>query len=247
MFRLWLSLRRLRRRATPLSKERVAMELFLKEKGAFSSVSLSVYSFARIGVVAAAIILVLSVTVSSYAYASETVLPDTPLYPVREAIEQVEVKLAVTPVQKQKVVEKMVERRKQEVEKLTELKRPVPVKLQKFLRKEIKQELKRVPIKKNERQQVRMLQRMQNPDKGTTSTTVLLVPRESASTTESVRANNRVNERKQPVRGTNQKQQEQEDQKKVTQPTARERRQTSLQRLRDRLERLRKERKERAR
>jgi hypothetical protein len=223
------------------------MELFLKEKGAFSSVSLSVYSFARIGVVAAAIILVLSVTVSSYAYASETVLPDTPLYPVREAIEQVEVKLAVTPVQKQKVVEKMVERRKQEVEKLTELKRPVPVKLQKFLRKEIKQELKRVPIKKNERQQVRMLQRMQNPDKGTTSTTVLLVPRESASTTESVRANNRVNERKQPVRGTNQKQQEQEDQKKVTQPTARERRQTSLQRLRDRLERLRKERKERAR
>jgi hypothetical protein len=223
------------------------MELFLKEKGAFSSVSLSVYSFARIGVVAAAIILVLSVTVSSYAYASEMVLPDTPLYPVREAIEQVEVKLAVTPVQKQKVVEKMVERRKQEVEKLTELKRPVPVKLQKFLRKEIKQELKRVPIKKNERQQVRMLQRMQNLDKGTTSTTVLLVPRESASTTESVRVNHSVNERKQPARETNRNQREQENQKKVTQPTARERRQTNLRRLRDRLERLRKERKESAR
>ncbi|MBP9762971.1 hypothetical protein KBD34_05155 [Patescibacteria group bacterium] len=238
MFHLWLNLRRLRRRATPLSKERGAIELFLREKGVFASAQNTIYSFARVFTAATVIVLILSASVSSYAYASETVLPDTPLYSVREVIEQVEVKLAVTPVQKQKVADKLVERRKQEVKKLTELKRPVPVKLQKFLRKELKQEVKQVPTKKSEKQPVR-LQRARNPMERAASTTLLLVPRGSSSTTEQVRLDGRANDRKQATREAVQKREEKEE-KNATQSTLQQnRRKTNLQRLRERIERLR--------
>lgn len=238
MFRLWLKLRRLRQRATPLSKERAAIELFLREKGVFASALNPMYSFARVFTAAAAIVLILSASVSSYAYASETVLPDTPLYSVREVIEQVEVKLAVTPVQKQKVVEKLVERRKQEVKKLTELKRPVPVKLQKFLRKELKQEVKQVPTKKSEKQPVR-LQRARNPMERAASITLLLVPRGPTSTTEQVSLDGRANDRKQATRETDQMRQGKEDKKTVRPRLQQNRPQTNLQRLRERIERLR--------
>ncbi len=132
MVRLWLSLRRIRQRATPRSNERREIEAYLRQHKAFEDAR-AVGSWVRVfsGVVAA--VLVLCVGVSSYAYASEAVLPDTVLYPVREAIEQVEVALAVTPVQKEKVEKKLVVRRVKEVEKLTELKRPVPAPLKKYV------------------------------------------------------------------------------------------------------------------
>ncbi len=106
---------------------------YLREQGALKSRSTFSFLFPRLSAVAA-MVLILCVGVSSYAYASDAVLPNTPLYPVRAALEQVEIKLAVTPVQKEKVVQKLVERRKKEVEKLTELKRPVPVKLKQYVR-----------------------------------------------------------------------------------------------------------------
>ncbi len=132
MVRLWLSLRRIRQRATPRSSERREIEAYLRQHDAFEDVR-AVSSWVRVfsGVMAA--VLVLCVGVSSYAYASEAVLPNTVLYPVREAIEQVEVALAVTPVQKEKVEKKLEVRRAKEVEKLTELKRPVPAPLKKYI------------------------------------------------------------------------------------------------------------------
>lgn len=163
MVRLWLSLRRIRQRAAPRSTERREIEAYLRKHNAFEDVR-AVGSWVRVfsGVMAA--VLVLCVGVSSYAYASETVLPDTALYPVREAIEQVEVALAVTPVQKEKVEKKLEVRRQKEVEKLTELKRPVPTPLKKYvgaaatttksLLKKAKQEKKEEQKAEREKRQV---------------------------------------------------------------------------------------------
>lgn len=136
MIRLWLTLRRLRQRATPRSDERGAMEVYLRKNGAFSSERMG-WSHGRSFAIAMVVVLIVSISVSSYAYASEAVLPDTVLYPVRQALEVVETKLAVTPAQKEKVQEKIVERRVKEVKKLEELKRPVPVKLKKLVEERV--------------------------------------------------------------------------------------------------------------
>lgn len=133
MFRLWLTLRQLRLRATPRFEERGAVEAYLRAKGAFGITNAPFFSFARTVSLAAVMVLVLSVSVSSYAYASDEVLPDTPLYPVRQALEEVQVRLALSPVQKQEVHKKLAARRVKEVKKLKELKRPIPAKLRKFL------------------------------------------------------------------------------------------------------------------
>lgn len=136
MIRLWLTLRRLRQKATPRSDERGAMEAYLRKNGAFSTERMG-WSYGRSFAIALVIVLIVSISVSSYAYASEAVLPDTVLYPVRQALEVVQTKLAVTPAQKEKVQEKIVERRVKEVKKLEELKRPVPVKLKKLVEERV--------------------------------------------------------------------------------------------------------------
>ena len=133
MIRLWFLLRRIRQRATPLPKERGALEVYLREQGLFEKKDPVTVLVQRVAAVAL-VVLVASVGVSSYAYASDEVLPDTPLYPVRQTLEQVEARLATTPIQKRKVVRKMVERRQKEIQKLKELKRPVPVQMKKYLR-----------------------------------------------------------------------------------------------------------------
>ncbi len=132
MLRLWFLLRRIRQHATPQSKERGVIEAYLRKNGAFETKA-AIGSFARVLCSVAVVVLIVCVSVSSYAYASESVLPDTALYRVRAAIERVEATLAVTPVQKEKVEKKLVVRRQKEVQKLKELKRPVPVKLKKYL------------------------------------------------------------------------------------------------------------------
>ncbi len=136
MIRLWLTLRRLRQQAAPRSDERGAMEVYLRKNGAFSAERIG-WSYGRSFAIALVVVLIVSISVSSYAYASEAVLPDTVLYPVRQALEVVETKLAVTPAQKEKVQEKIVERRVKEVKKLEELKRPVPVKLKKLVEERV--------------------------------------------------------------------------------------------------------------
>lgn len=137
----WLRLRRIRQRATLRSEERRDIEAYLREHGAFGSSSVFFFkSFVRTWSAIATVVLLLTVGIGSYAYASDDVLPNTPLYPVRQALEQVETKLAVTPAQKEKVQRKLVERRKHEVQKLKELKKPVPVEIEKSIRHELRRE-----------------------------------------------------------------------------------------------------------
>jgi hypothetical protein len=73
---------------------------------------------------------------ASYAYASDTVLPDTPLYPVRQQIEAIEVRLAPTQETKAKVIEKQAARRKKEAHLLEVLKKPLPAVHAKILKEE---------------------------------------------------------------------------------------------------------------
>lgn len=60
-----------------------------------------------------------------YAYTSDDVLPEHPLYGVREQIEQVETKLAFSDQAKTEVEMKHLKRRVNEAQKLRELRRPL--------------------------------------------------------------------------------------------------------------------------
>ncbi len=61
-----------------------------------------------------------------YAYTSNDVLPDHPLYGLRQAIEQVEESMAVQPEQKVQVKLKQIQRRLQEEDLMRAQKKPVP-------------------------------------------------------------------------------------------------------------------------
>lgn len=63
---------------------------------------------------------------ATYAYASDSVIPQTTLYPVRIAVEQVEVQLAQTPQKKGLVALKHLRRRVSEAAKLQALNRQIP-------------------------------------------------------------------------------------------------------------------------
>lgn len=137
----WLRLRRIRQRATLRSEERREMEAYLRARGVFETSSVFFFkSFVHTWSAVGALAILLMVGVSSYAYASDDVLPNTPLYPVRQVLEQVETKLAVTPVQKDQVQRKLIERRKQEVQKLKALKKPVPVEIERQIHRELRRE-----------------------------------------------------------------------------------------------------------
>ncbi len=68
---------------------------------------------------AVAIVLILGGSTTTYAYASESVLPNSPLYPLREAVEIVEEKVAISPASKAAVQRKLVERRLGEIRKMS--------------------------------------------------------------------------------------------------------------------------------
>jgi len=74
----------------------------------------------RYSAVALSLILCLSVGTSAYAYSSEDVLPDHPLYGLRQAVEVIEEQVAVTPTWKERVVKKHLERKQKEIQRLLE-------------------------------------------------------------------------------------------------------------------------------
>lgn len=90
----------------------------------------------------------------SYAYASDAVLPDTPLYPVRQKVEAIEIRLAPTREVRAKVIEKQVARRKKEAHLLETLKKPLPAVHAKILKEE--REERRVEASSSTR--IRLLQ-----------------------------------------------------------------------------------------
>lgn len=87
---------------------------FAGQKSQVAKGSSATFDF-RLASAAAAIILILTGGTATYAYASESVLPDSPLYPLREAVEVIEEKIAISPESKAVVQRKLVERRLGEI------------------------------------------------------------------------------------------------------------------------------------
>lgn len=81
------------------------------------------YRFAAAG---SALVLSLGLGTTAYAYSSDDVTPEHPLYPVRSAVENVEEAVAVTPTLKQAVQKQLVQRRLREVQVLETKKASLP-------------------------------------------------------------------------------------------------------------------------
>lgn len=73
---------------------------------------------------------------TSYAYASDAVLPNTPLYPLRQKIEAIERRLSPTPAMRTRITEKQLQRRKKEAHLLEVLHKPLPPAHAKLLQEE---------------------------------------------------------------------------------------------------------------
>jgi hypothetical protein len=121
-YRLWT----ISRRAKPDAA-------FLKKMDA-RFITKHVLSFAmQLSASLAALVMSLGLGATAYAYSSDDVTPDSPLYSMRTAVENVEETVAVTPALKRAVQLKMISRRLHEVQvmeaKHPELKAKVETKL----------------------------------------------------------------------------------------------------------------------
>lgn len=96
---------------------------------------------------------VLMTGTGAYAYSSEEVVPDHPLYPVRQSIEQVEQTLAVTDEAKSRVELKQLARRVKEAQKLGELQRPLKAERLAQISEKITAAVKRVEERTDKRQE----------------------------------------------------------------------------------------------
>lgn len=107
-YQLW----KISRRAKPDAEFVARLEQALRERGALKQ-GMSLFAF-RMAVAACAVVLVLSGT-TTYAYASETVLPNHPLYRLREAVESLQESAALSAESKAEVQRQLVERRLNEI------------------------------------------------------------------------------------------------------------------------------------
>ncbi|MCC6563421.1 hypothetical protein IT087_00845 [Candidatus Uhrbacteria bacterium] len=108
-YKLW----KMSRRAQPDAAFVARLETTLRERGAIGSRRVS--PLFRMAAAACAVVLVLGGSTASYAYASESVLPDHPLYPLRETVESMEETAALSAEAKAAVQRKFVERRLNEI------------------------------------------------------------------------------------------------------------------------------------
>lgn len=74
----------------------------------------------RFAAAALSIVILFSIGTSAYAYSSDEVTPDHPLYGLRQAVEVAEEAVAVTPAWKERVIRKHLERKQKEIEKMLE-------------------------------------------------------------------------------------------------------------------------------
>lgn len=127
------------------------------------------YSFytARLTTAFGLVLIILGIGTSTYAYASDEVTPDHPLYGIRQVVEQAEETVAITPAWKERVVKKHLERKQKEIvnilEKNPELKeRPEGATLQKvesILKKGIEEKQDPEEIRKEALREVRSAER----------------------------------------------------------------------------------------
>lgn len=113
------SLWKLSRRAKPDAEFLARLECAMRECGSFSAVRRAVPVW-RLATGAYATVLMLGVGTSAYAYMSDDVLPEHPLYPLRETVEALEERVAMTTKAKSAVQRKHLERKLEEVRRMQE-------------------------------------------------------------------------------------------------------------------------------
>ncbi len=114
-YRLW----KFARRAKPDVAFLARLETELRDHGAFvrEPRRLPVW---RLATAACAVVLAFGAGAGAYAYSSDEVLPDHPLYPVREYVEGMEERAALTAEARARVQRKHLERKLEEVRRLQE-------------------------------------------------------------------------------------------------------------------------------
>lgn len=118
-------LQKIGRRAKPSKDFVIALEKKLINIHAVFSPVKTVYQpmLMRFASVALSVVFMFGMGTSVYAYSSEDVLPDHPLYGLRQAMEVAEEKAAIMPAWKQRVVKKHLERKQKEIQRML-LRRP---------------------------------------------------------------------------------------------------------------------------
>ena len=113
-------LKRLGRRGKPSKDfvDHLGMQ-FVGQKAENIHRPFSVFAF-RLTASLVIIVLLFGASTSTYAYASDEVTPDHPLYGVRQTIETVEEVVSITPARKQVVRKKHLERKQKEIEHMLE-------------------------------------------------------------------------------------------------------------------------------
>ena len=114
-YKLW----RMSKRAQPDAAFVARLAARFTPHQATRSAHLATFKFAT---AVCAIVLLLSGGTSAYAYSSDEVLPDHPLYGLRETVESVEEKVAITQDSKQAVQRKLLQRRLKEIRSMRQRK-----------------------------------------------------------------------------------------------------------------------------
>lgn len=113
-------LKRLGRRGQPSKAFVDALQQKLIEKGAAPTRTAFQVPMLRFAAAALSVVILFSVGTSAYAYSSDEVTPDHPLYGIRQTVETVEEAIAVTPAWKERVRQKHLERKQKEIERMLE-------------------------------------------------------------------------------------------------------------------------------
>lgn len=114
-YRLW----RISGRANPDAAFLARLECAMRGRGALGAARRAI-PVRRLATAACAVTLALGVGTSAYAYASDDVLIEHPLYPLREAIEAIEERAAPTAAAKAAVRRKHLERKLEEIRLMQE-------------------------------------------------------------------------------------------------------------------------------
>lgn len=113
-------LKRLGRHGKPSKAFVDALQQKLIEKGASPKRVAFAMPVMRFAAAALSVVLLFSVGTSAYAYSSDEVTPDHPLYGVRQTVESVEEAVALTPAWKERVRQKHLIRKQKEIERMLE-------------------------------------------------------------------------------------------------------------------------------
>jgi hypothetical protein len=113
-------LKRLGRRGQPSKSFVDALQQKLIEKGAAPARITYQMPMMRYAAAALSIVILFGAGTSAYAYSSDEVTPDHPLYGVRQAVESVEETVAITPAWKERIRQKHLARKQKEIERMLE-------------------------------------------------------------------------------------------------------------------------------